>query len=196
MTFPAEKLEPFEIHNEDDVWNALYIFGIKDSFGAILKYYRNETTDTEEKRKGAKKRFRQIRTKDLENFFKSLDIDQQQEALTYFIGEKDKEGFILFYQSLNQSGRRAVIEKMLFEVFEIRPNEEIGEEIRKLRNRLFKNHSPESLDEAINAALQDNPGKTVLFLKENMFQIPKFIDTAPEDVAISVLLEMLKCIPN
>ncbi len=202
MALTAEQLEPFEINDEDDVWNALYILGVKDSIKKILKYYRYETEggkeeqEEQEEQEGGEKRFRQVRVKDIEDFFNTLDSDQQEEVLMYFLGKNDKDGLVLFYRSLGHSEQRAIIEKMLFEIFETRSDEKIDEEIRKSRKKLLGSRSSENMNEAINAALQNNPGKTILFLKENIFQIPKFIDTASEDVAISVLLEILKYIPD
>ena len=114
MACPAEQLEPFEIHDENDVWNALYILGVKDSLKEILKYYGYETEvdkeEQKEEQEEGEKRFRQVRVKDIEDFFNSLTPDQQEEALMYFVGKRDKDGLVLFYRSLNQSEQRTVIE--------------------------------------------------------------------------------------
>lgn len=197
MTQPAEKLEPLEIYNEDDVWNALYIYGIKDSLGPILKFYCHQSE--EERRLDEEKNnfsFKKVKIKDIKDFFNSLTPDQLEGALIYFIEKKDGKGLLLFYRSFNKSIQRLIFEKMLFEAFEKKSDKQITEEIRILRKKLFTGRSPENLDEAINLALQDNSAKAVLFLRENIFQIPRFINSAPENVVISVLLEIFKYIPS
>jgi len=197
MVQPAEELAPLEINSEDDVWNTLYTYGVKDSIGPILKFYGHRTEEEikEDERK-INVGFTQARTKDIQDFFRSLNPDQQQEALMYFLERKEKRGLILFYKSLNQPEQRKIIEKMLFEAFESRSGKQVTEGVRKLQKKLLMGRPPDNLDEAINVALRNAPGKTVLFLKENMFQIPNFLKSASEDAVDSVLLEILKYTPN
>jgi hypothetical protein len=202
MSQPVEQLEPLEIHSEDDVWNALYTYGIKDSLTEILKFYghkhEEEIKDEEVKsvENSPKPAYKRINKNKLKELFNSFTDDQLDEALVYFIEKSDNKGLVLFFQSLDKTRQRKILEKILFEAFENHSDKEITEEIRKLRRKLSGTRLPENLDEAINAAFQDNLNATVLFLKENKFQIPKFINIAPEDVANKTLAEMLKYIPD
>jgi len=201
MSQPVEQLEPLEIHSEDDVWNAWYIYGI-ESLGPILNFYGHQTEkEIEEKEKKSEfvehnPKAPQKNVRKIKEFFSSLADEQAEEALMYLVEKKDEEGLIMFYQSFDRSTQRTIIEKMLFEAFESHQDKKFDETVRKLRKKLFMGNPPEDLDNAIDTALKNNPEKTILFLKDNQFQISKFIDIAPEDAVVSVLLEMLKYIPD
>ena len=208
MTNPAEQLKPLEIRNEDDVWNALYIYGVKDSLGPVLDFYGYKTKEDIKKEEEKKEKENesllvehnpktpQKNVRKIKEFFGSLVDEQVEEALMYLIGKKDSEGLIMFYGSYNRSIQRMIIEKMLFEAFETRNDKKFDETIHKLRKKLFMGNPPKDLDDAIDKALKDNPEKTILFLKDNLFQIPRFINNSPEEAVNSVLLEILKYIPK
>lgn len=194
MSQPAEQLEPLEIHNEDDVWNALYIFGVKDSMKAILKYYGHKAEgEPEEKTEvmGHRARFTQARTKDIEDLFNAFDEDQKWEALEYFTESKDSQGLLIFYNSFDEYEPRRIFEKLLFQITE--ENNNVEKDIMKMRSRL-RNVSldyVQDLEEAIAYSTRGNNEKTIKYLIEHMLEIPKFIRNAGKEVIENTLIELL-----
>ena len=204
-----ERNKTYQILSEEDVWTAMSSTGkdvnIADSFDAILDYYevsREFDSSSDHKRFiGIKKSFR--------NFCDSLNDEQFDAFLEYFLRSNNQKRLFCFFENLNIRKQQDFLNKLLSIVCE---SDSVHRDVRKLRKKIFKPrvNAPTTVNDAI--ATTDHIhvdgdkivtggrylNEIIRFLEENKEMVIPYIDGVLEKhshgagVIRSILSQLMK----
>ena len=177
------------IKSADDVWAAMYEHGLKKSLGGILEYFMAHKDPD-----------------DFMGFCHSLDDENLNEAIDYFLENFNQDKFVMFFNALIVNQQTTVLSQLLNDVCE---SKEVAQDKQIIRFRQhlcsFDNWKkqaklPHDVQSAIKSAHDNSFDKVIHFLQENPLQIRKFVSQLAEQdkdmVLNGLVLELMNKLPH
>ncbi len=162
MDHQNEHYSEIVIRSTEDVWDAMFNYEIDDVFGDVLNYFLRESN--------------QKNREEFKTLCQSIDEEHLNDILNYFLNHYDEEKLLMFFESLDIDQQAYFIKRLVHNVCD-EGDFAYEKEIIKFRKSLchWKAGSPDTIEDAISDASQNNFSNLVQFFRKHSDQTLKFI---------------------